>query len=54
MLKGVNPKEAGTYTVKVFADLGTISADAKLKVNGKCLKVAGAAYMSFNFYHPLS
>ena len=35
MLKGVNPKEAGTYTVKVFADLGKISADAKLKVNGK-------------------
>lgn len=34
VLKCVNLGEAGMYTVKVFADLGTISADATLTVNG--------------------
>ena len=32
VLKTVDLKEAGTYTVKAFADLGTISADANLTV----------------------
>jgi len=34
VLKNVNLTEAGTYTVKAIADLGTISADATLTVKG--------------------
>ena len=39
ILRGVKMSEAGTYTVKVVADLGTLSADASLTVlTGKTLK----------------
>ena len=37
VIKGVALKEAGTYTVKAFADLGTESADANLTVKGNCV-----------------
>ena len=44
VIKGVALKEAGIYTVKAFADLGTESADAMLTVKGM---------RAFNFYSVL-
>ena len=37
VIKGVELKEAGKYTVKATNEVGSLSAKAKLKVKGKCI-----------------